>query len=210
MRFRLYIFDLDGTLLDTRRDLTTAVNEMLAALGMEPKSLEEVVGYVGDGIRRLVERSLGGDSTDLERAERLFRKAYEKHLVDATVPYPGVVETLQMLDRSHKAVFTNKSDRLTARLLEELGIRHFFSVVVGGDAVKQKKPSPEGIEYILEKTGVRPEDAVMIGDHRNDILAAQNAGVRSVFVTYGFSRLENVLAHNPDHVIKSPGELLTL
>jgi phosphoglycolate phosphatase len=210
VRFRLYIFDLDGTLLDTRRDLTTAVNEMLSACGMAPKGLEEVVGYVGDGIRRLVERSLGSDSADLDRAEKLFRKAYEAHLVDATVPYPGIVETLQMLDRSHKAVFTNKSHRMTVRLLEELGIQHFFSVVVGGDSVKQKKPSPEGIGHILEETGVRPEDAVMIGDHKNDIVAAQRAGVTSVFVTYGFSRLENVLPHNPDHVIKSPGELLTL
>ncbi len=210
MRFRLYIFDLDGTLLDTRRDLTTAVNEMLAVFGVKPKSLDEVVGYVGDGIRRLVERSMGVNSPDLERAEELFREAYEAHLVDATVPYPGVVETLQMLDRSHKAVFTNKSHRLSVRLLEELGILHFFSVVVGGDSVKEKKPFPEGIEHILEKTGTRTEDAVMIGDNKNDVLSAQKAGIASVFVTYGFSRLEHVLPHNPDYVIKSPGELLTL
>jgi phosphoglycolate phosphatase len=210
LRFRLYIFDLDGTLIDTRQDITTAVNRMLEELGLPTKSLEEVVSYVGDGIRKLVERAVGKNSVDFEKAESLFRNYYQTHLVDTTCPYPGVTDTLQMLERSQKAVLTNKAYRLSKAILDHLEITHFFSVIVGGDSVREKKPSPQGLEFILENTGVRPEDAVMIGDNKNDIITAQSTGVTSVYVTYGFTDLETVLPLNPDFVIRSPGELLTM
>jgi len=210
MAFDIYIFDLDGTLIDTRCDLAIAVNEMLDLYGIGPKSVEEVTGYVGDGIKKLVERSFGNSSFDIEEALSAFKKCYWNHMLDTTAPYPGVVNLLSSLKGKFKAILTNKAYRFTRAITDGLGLTPFFPVIVGGDTVERKKPSTDGIEYILDRAGLPKARAVMIGDGKNDIVVAKNAGLASVWVTYGFSDRARLLGATPDYTIDTPEQLLDI
>jgi len=205
----LYIFDLDGTLIDTRKDLTVAVNQMLALYGLESKSIDEVTSYVGDGLLKLVERCIGDNGVNISEALSAFKKAYSDHLLDTTRLYPGIREVLDRLRRC-KALLTNKSYDLSKEIMDRLELADYFTLIVGGNTLKTKKPSSEGVEYILAQTGFPRDKAVMIGDGKNDILAAREAGVASVYVTYGFTHLENVKGFNPDFIIRRPQELLAI
>lgn len=210
MSFDLYIFDLDGTLADTRRDLATAVNEMLAVYGIGPKTVEEITSYVGDGIKTLVERSFGGVSFDAEKALSIFKKSYWNHMLETTVLYPGVSDLLSRLDGRSKAILTNKAYKFTIAIADHLGLTPCFPIIIGGDSLERKKPSTDGIEYIIKKTGIPKERAVMIGDGKNDILVARDAGIVSVWVTYGFSDRARLEEATPDYVIDRPEILLDL
>ena len=210
MAFDLYIFDLDGTLIDTRRDLTAAVNEMLLPYGIGPKSVEEVTGYVGDGIKKVVERSFGDRSFNVEEALSVFKKSYWNHMLDTTAPYPGVMNLLSRLKGSYKAILTNKAYRFTKAITDELGLTHYFPIIVGGDSVERKKPSTDGVEYILERAGLPTGRAVMIGDGKNDIVVAKKAGLTSVWVTYGFADRSRLSGEIPDYTIDIPEQLLDI
>jgi phosphoglycolate phosphatase len=210
MAFDLYIFDLDGTLIDTRYDLTIAINDMLSRYHLEPKSAEEVTGYVGDGIQKLVERCLGDEGIDVKEAASIFKKSYWIHKLDTTVPYPGVMDLLSRLSGKHKAILTNKSYRFTRAIMDGLRLTPEFSIVVGGDSVRRKKPSTDGVEYILERCGISSERAVLVGDGRNDIVVAKKAGLTAVWAAYGFSNRERILGIDPDYTIDSPIQLLDI
>ena len=210
MAFDLYIFDLDGTLIDTRRDLTTAVNEMLALYGIGPKSVAEVTGCVGDGIKKLVERSFGDTSFDVEEALPVFKKCYWNHMLDTTAPYPGIMNLLSRLKGSYKAILTNKAYRFTRAITDGLCLTPYFPIIVGGDSVERKKPSTDGVEYILERAGLPKDRAVMIGDGKNDIDVAKKAGLTAVWVTYGFSDRSRLLGAIPDYTIDTPEQLLDI
>lgn len=210
MAFDLYIFDLDGTLIDTRHDLTTAVNEMLLPYGIGPKSVEEVTGYVGDGLKKLVERSFGDASYDVEEALSAFQKSYWNHMLDLTEPYSGVVDLLSRLKGKYKAILTNKPYRFAKAITDELGLTPYFPIIVGGDSVERKKPSTDGVEYILERSGFSKDRAVMIGDGKSDIVVAKKAGLTAVWVTYGFSDRSRLLGAIPDYTIDTPEQLLDI
>jgi phosphoglycolate phosphatase len=229
MRFDLLIFDFDGTLVDTRLDITNAVNDMLARFGMPPKPVDEITSYVGDGIGKIVERSLGkaGGAADdgggkiegresgaagpaLEEAVKAFREAYARRLLENTAPYPGVLETLAELDGRVKAILTNKAYEFTKAISDGLGFTPHFAVILGGDSVKERKPSTEGVELILDATGIARERAVMIGDGPNDVLTAKNAGIASIYVTYGFNPPSAVVSLDPDIVVDDPREIVAL
>ncbi|MCI0484842.1 MAG: HAD-IA family hydrolase [candidate division NC10 bacterium] len=198
-RVELLIFDLDGTLADTRADLTAAVNHALKELALPPLSMDQVCRYVGDGLQTLLSRALGIPNGDLlENAVRLFRDYYGLHLLDRTRLYSGVRETLDHFRGKRKAIVTNKPLAFSERILAGLEIESHFEVVLGGDSTVQRKPHPEPALKVLTLTGVDPRLAAMVGDSPADIEMAQQAGVYSVGVTYGLRSAAEVRAAGPD------------
>ncbi len=210
MGYDLCIFDLDGTLIDTRVDITAAVNDMLSNYDLGKKGVDEVTGYVGDGIRKLVERCIMDDRVDIKQAISVFKTAYSSRLLETTKPYPGVFRVLEQLGDRCKAVLTNKSYDLSKAITDGLDLSHFFTLFIGGDTFEVKKPYADGIEYIIKHSGIKKEKTVMIGDGKNDILAAKNAGVASIFATYGFSKKDIIINLQPDFMINDPLELLDI
>jgi phosphoglycolate phosphatase len=185
MEKRLLIFDLDGTLAETRQDLSSGVNLMRAHYGLPPLDVETITGYIGDGVRTLVERSLQGATVDLEEATSLNIQFYYEHMLEQTALYPYVVDGLKSLSGNALAVFTNKPGDPARQILKHLGVDGLFFRILGGGDLANLKPSPDGIIALMEERGVAPENTWMIGDHHTDLEAAQNAGVKSGFVTYG-------------------------
>jgi phosphoglycolate phosphatase len=187
MEKQLLIFDLDGTLADTRADLVKGINLMRAHYGLPPLEFGTVIGYVGDGIRTLVARALQGADVDLDEALALDKKFYAEHLLDETVLYPGVSEGLPKLSAAGHAlaVLSNKPGDPSRIILKGLGIADRFFRIIGAGDVPELKPDPVGIAALMEESGISSEQVWMIGDHHTDLEAARNAGVKSGFVTYG-------------------------
>ena len=186
------VFDLDGTLVDSRRDIAESANELLASLGAPPLDHDDVVRMVGEGARILVSRVLaaGGSREDLDNAFTRFSAIYERRLADHTRPYPGVVEGLERLvDRYTLAVLTNKPQLHTDRLLEALDLRRYFVHALGGDTAQGRKPDPAGLVSLVAGAGAVPEAALMIGDSWVDAETARRAGTRFCFADYGFGEL---------------------
>lgn len=192
MRYRCLLFDLDGTLVDSRADLVTGVNLMLAELGEEGLGTAEVIGFVGEGARLLVERSLRAsrgreaEAAEIETALAIFVRHYEEHLLDETHLYPGVREALDRLRGIPLAVVTNKPAALAVAMLDGLGLGDRFEIVLGGDSLPERKPSPLMLLEAARRCGVAPAATLMIGDSRIDILAGQRAGMATCGFTGGF------------------------
>ncbi len=186
----LLIFDLDGTLIDSKLDLAHAVNATRAHLGMPPLEHERVYSYVGNGAPVLIRKALGEQAGEAQVQEALefFLEYYGDHMLDNTGPYPGVLESLERLHAAGKrmAVLTNKPVRFSRRLVEGLGMGPRFFQVYGGNSFDFKKPNPVGVETLMREAGVPRERTLIIGDSSVDILTARNANVMSCGVTYGF------------------------
>ncbi len=188
MRPQLLIFDLDGTLIDSRADLAAGINFMRGEFGLNPLSVETVGSFVGNGVRKLVERSLQGTAVDLEKALEINCAYYADHLADQTWLYAGVKEGIPALvSAGHRvAVLTNKAGDASRDILKHFEIDRYFSAVIGGGDVPNLKPEPGGIFRCLEIAGMVKSQAWMVGDNYTDLAAAENAGIRSAFVSYGF------------------------
>lgn len=210
MRFDVCIFDLDGTLVDTSGDITNAVNDMLNFFHLDMKDKDEVISYVGDGIRKLVERCIVNQDVDLEKAESIFIEAYSSRIVETTKPYPGIMDVLDYMMNRCIAILTNKSYRFTKQITDALGLTNYFPVILGGDTLEKKKPDPCGVEYILNYFKIPKEHAVLIGDGKNDVLSAKNAGIASIYVTYGYTHRDSLKDYNPDFIVDHPTELLNI
>ena len=182
------IFDLDGTLIDSKRDLIQSVNAMLQGMGCEALHQDTISGYIGHGAPQLIGRALGNGATEAERerALKFFLARYEEHKLDSTCAYPGVTEALDELRGFSMAVLTNKPVRVSVRILEGLGLAKYFRAVYGGNSFETKKPDPLGARRILEEFGAAPEEAMLIGDSEVDVQTARNAGTLAVAVNYGF------------------------
>ncbi len=188
MKKQLLIFDLDGTLADTRADLTTAINRMRTHYSLPPLSVDTVTGFVGNGIRKLVERSLQGvEGIDVEEAVELDRSFYLDHMLEQTALYPGVEAGLCSLQGAGHvlAVLSNKPGDPTRLILAHLGVSQRFVRMIGGGDLPNLKPAPDGINTLMEQTGTTPENTWMIGDHHTDLESAHRAGVNGGFVSYG-------------------------
>ena len=195
----LLIFDLDGTLADTKLDIATAVNLTLKEFGLPPKESAVIYGYVGDGVRKLLQRAFEGQPLGFyERGLKVFRQHYLAHLLDTTQFYPGVLEVLDHFKGKKKAIATNKPSEYTQKIIDGLGVRDRFDLVLGGDSTLHLKPHPAVIQEVLSQLGVDGKRAVMVGDGVNDILAARAAGTKSCAVGYGLGRMEDLLAASPD------------
>ena len=186
----LFIFDLDGTLVDSRLDLANAVNATRAHMGMEALENERVYTYVGNGAPVLVRRALGEQATEAEVQEALefFLEYYREHDLDYTVLYPGVKETLERLREAGKrmAVLTNKPVRMSSAIVEGLGVGPYFFRVYGGNSFEFKKPHPIGVDALMREAGVTRDVTLMVGDSSVDVQTARNAGIACCGVTYGF------------------------
>jgi phosphoglycolate phosphatase len=208
------IFDLDGTLVDSARDLRDAANILLAEEGLRAVTLGETKAMIGDGVARLVERALAATGGDLARlpvlAER-FLAIYEANASRHTQAYPGVPDTLDVLKRLglRLAVVTNKPRSATMHILDTLRLAPFFDTVVGGDTLPERKPHPAPILLALKQLGVGPEAALMVGDNYHDMRAARAAGVRAFAVTYGYSHKPHAEL-GADRLLERMSELLPI
>ncbi|MSO22169.1 MAG: HAD family hydrolase [Acidobacteria bacterium] len=200
--YDLIIFDLDGTLIDSKLDLANSVNSTRRQMGLSVLEHGIIFSYIGEGATMLIRRAMGeglGDS-DVERALEIFLAHYSEHLLDNTTLYPGVAEALDELHPLQLAVLTNKPLRPTQAILQGLQIHDLFEVIYGGNSFDQKKPHPIGIETILGDTGTARERAVMVGDSYIDIQTGRNAAVATCGVTYGFAS-ETLRKPQPDFLI---------
>jgi phosphoglycolate phosphatase len=205
---RVLIFDLDGTLIDSKLDLAHAVNAMLENEGRAPLPHETVYSYVGNGAPTLVRRALGEGVTDAEAdgALAFFLAYYREHMLDNTVPYPGVRDGLASLEKHPMAVLTNKPVVFSKAILEGLGLARYFRFVYGGNSFAAKKPDPMGVEVLLRDFAAAPREAMMIGDSDVDVRTARNAGIWACGVSYGLGT-EGMRAHPPDLMLDSLTEL---
>jgi phosphoglycolate phosphatase len=184
---KLLIFDLDGTLIDSEADLVQSVNATRRELGMEPLPPKVVSSYVGQGIVMLVRRALGEQTTEdiLEKAVAFFLEYYRQHMLDHTVLYPGVRETLDELRARELAVLTNKPVNFSRQILAGLGVNSRFSFVYGGNSFDRKKPDAVGVFRLMEDTGISAAETLIVGDSDTDVQTGRNAGVWTCGVTYG-------------------------
>lgn len=211
---RLLIFDLDGTLIDSRLDLIHSINAMLRHFGCPELAGDVIATYVGDGAPTLVRRALGNSVNEpfFKSALEYFLGYYRLHKLDHTVVYEGIPEVLAGLAHPsngvHRAmaVLSNKPVNPSRDIVQALGLGDYFVRIYGGNSFATKKPDPLGAETILHETGVAPGEALMIGDSSIDVLTGRNAGLWTCGVTYGFAphTLEEVA---PDVVVERPGEL---
>ena len=213
---RLLVFDLDGTLIDSRKDLSESVNAMLRVFGLPAQEENRIASYIGDGAGMLVGRALaaaGADPALQPVALESFLDYYREHKLDHTRAYPGVAEQLSALrdamPGARMAVLTNKPVRASREICEGLGLAQFFFEIYGGNSFATKKPEPEGLLKLIAKAGVRPEETVMIGDSDVDIRTARAAGAWSLGCRYGLS--PHTMADMEgrrmvDAVVDAPGE----
>ncbi|MFB9952614.1 HAD family hydrolase [Rhizobium puerariae] len=209
----LVIFDLDGTLIDTAPDLIDSLNHTIAAAGLAPVTFEDLTYLVGQGVRVMIHRAFELRKVPLDEptAERLFDRYiehYRAHMPGRSRPYDGVVECLDRLETAgmRLAICTNKIGQLAIPLLEKLGLADRFATITCGDTFAVRKPDARHILGTVDRAGCDPTRSLMIGDSVNDILAAQNARVPSVAVTFGYSDV-SVDTLNPDHVISGYDQL---
>ncbi|HEX4001016.1 MAG TPA: HAD-IA family hydrolase [Candidatus Acidoferrales bacterium] len=205
---RVLIFDLDGTLIDSKLDLAISVNATLRHMDREPLADETIFSYVGNGAQLLVQRALGEGVTpeQIEKGLAFFLAYYRAHMLDNTVAYPGVREGLELLKDRELAVLTNKPVRFSHAILAGLGLSNYFRYIYGGNSFATKKPDPEGVNTLLRDFGATPREAIMVGDSEVDVRTARNSGTWACGVTYGLG-LDGMRAHPPDVMLDSLAEL---
>jgi phosphoglycolate phosphatase len=208
--YGLVIFDLDGTLVDSKLDLVHSVNAARGLMNLPPISEQLVSSYVGNGAPVLMQRALGPEASeaDVARGLEFFMTYYRAHMLDNTRMYPGVKEALDRLwdAGAQMAVLTNKPVRLSRLIVEGLGLKQHFFQVYGGNSFEQKKPDPIGIETLLGESGLARERTIMVGDSGVDIQTARNANVQACGVSYGFQP-ESFVQYPPDFVVDDLAEL---
>jgi len=207
----LVVFDLDGTLIDSQRDLAESANRMLASYGAAPLPVEVVGGMVGDGAKILVERALAAAGLDPSEPGALgrFLDVYDEQLLVQTRPYPGVLDALEIAARlAPLGVLTNKPEGPTFRLLEALGFSPFIRWAIGGDSGYPRKPDPSGLQSIMATAGARPETTLFVGDSLVDVLTARGAGTHLCLARYGFGHLRGpVRLREGEWALEDPQEL---
>ena len=206
----LVIFDLDGTLIDSKTDLANSVNATRAHLGLNPIEDDIVYSYVGNGAPVLIRKALGPEFSDEDVQESLqyFLAYYRDHMLEHTVLYSGMRETLDQLrgESIAMSVLTNKPVRFSQAIVDGLGLGSHFRRVYGGNSFDYKKPHPVGIEALMAECGTTRDRTLMVGDSAVDVQTARNAQITACGVTWGFQP-ETFAEHPPDFLIERPGEL---
>src|SRR5271169_3843049 len=215
---QLAIFDLDGTLIDSRLDLVHSVNAALRHIGRPELPDDVIASYVGDGAPILIQRALGGEAVDdavVRQGLQFFLSYYREHKLDHTTVYAGVKEALAALQRTSNgvprklAVLSNKPVIPSRAIVEALGLGQYFSQIYGGNSFVTKKPDPEGARKLLEEYGVQPQHAAIVGDSHVDVSTGRNAGMVTIGVTYGFAP-HTLESEPPDVLVDHPSELATV
>jgi len=202
-QIQLVVFDLDGTLVDSKQDLALSVNAMRHEMGLSPLPLDLIPSYIGHGATELVRRALGtlGTSENVEKGLAFFLSYYREHMLDHTAPYPGVPEALEKLQAHKLGVLTNKPVIFSREMLTRLGFAPYFAFIYGGNSFPQKKPDPMGLRKLMEDFEVPVAQTLMVGDSDTDVLTGRNAGVWTCGVTYGFGA--HTLVENPPDLLLS-------
>lgn len=213
-------FDLDGTLVDSVPDLAEALRMMLAELGKESVSDAEVRNWIGNGVEIMVKRALSRSiiiDPELDNEQYLiarvrFDEHYQNNGAGKTEIYPSVPQTLAALKKAGftLGIVTNKPEQFIPDILAELKLAEYFTDIIGGDTLVTNKPSPEGLQFLQEQHQLTKQNMLMVGDSKNDILAAQNAAIASVGLTYGYNYGEPIANSNPDAVLDNFSDLLPL
>lgn len=207
---QLLIFDLDGTLIESKWDIAKSVNLTLAELGLPERPLEEIFGFVGDGVKKLLRLAVGQEGrASFEDALKVFRGHYLAHCLDRTTFFPGIEPMLRHFAYKQKAVATNKSIEYTRVILNGLGAQH-FTYLVGGDNGFGLKPEPGMLLHVMEQLNVSKDQAVLVGDSTNDINGGHNAGIRVCAVGYGMGNRDKMAVCQPDWFIERPEELMEI
>jgi len=211
----LYVFDLDGTMVDSTQDLANSVNETLGELSLAKLPDEVIAGFVGNGVPLLLRRSLGRiagvepeavDAALFDRALAYFLPCYERHMLENTKLYPGAMDALAAISSAGKkqgtkkktlAICTNKPEKHSVGICKALGIDKYFLRIYGGDTFPTRKPDPEGLRALMAEAGVAPKATVMIGDSKGDVQVARNAGAWSLGCAFGFGP-QTLLENRPD------------
>src|SRR5215471_3680446 len=212
---KLVIFDLDGTLIDSRLDLVHSVNAAIRHIGRTELPEDVIASYVGDGAPVLIQRALGGEASDealVRKGLEFFLSYYREHKLDHTTVYEGITDALGRIQNSQNgkprklAVLTNKPVNPSRAIVEALGLRSFFAQIYGGNSFATKKPDPEGARKLLLENGVEAEQAVIVGDSPVDVRTGHNAGLWTIGVTYGFAP-HTLSGDQPDIFVDTPAEL---
>jgi phosphoglycolate phosphatase len=210
----LVVFDLDGTLVDSHRDLAKAANALVVELGGAPLAVDAIVRMVGEGAAVLVRRALVASGIDAGTPGALerFLTLYDGCLLDDTVPYPGTLDMLGAIHGTHRlAILTNKPSQPTARILEGLRLGKFFDPVVGGDTPFGRKPDPAGLLHIVRQAGTTPDRTLLVGDSPADLGAARNAGTAICLARFGFGyTFAPEVLNGSEQIIDAPIDLLTV
>jgi phosphoglycolate phosphatase len=209
--FDAILFDLDGTLANTIADIAASINHIREEWGHPAWTTAQVQECVGDGIHKLLERTLETlDPSAIQRALVIQRAYYEEHCLDHTVLYPGILAVLEALRERQLplGVVSNKLASSSEKVLKGLKIRDFFATVVGGDSTPHRKPDPRPLQVAAEQMKIHSRRILVVGDSSNDILSARRAGFTSCAVTWGFRSEESIVAAHPDHLVRSPSEIL--
>jgi phosphoglycolate phosphatase len=215
---KLVIFDLDGTLIDSRLDLVHSVNAAIRHIGKPELPEHLIASYVGDGAPALIQRALGGETVDealIRKGLEFFLTYYREHKLDHTTVYEGIETALSQIQDSgngvprNMAVLTNKPVNPSRAIVEALGLKPYFFQVYGGNSFETKKPDPEGALKLLSESGVQADEAAIVGDSHTDVETGHNAGLWTVGVTYGFAPQTLTDAH-PDVLVDHPHELAEL
>jgi phosphoglycolate phosphatase len=217
-QIRLIALDLDGTLVDSAPDLSNAINNMLAGLGMRQHSEAAIKQWVGNGVVMLIKRALAGqmepaaDPENLTEALALFGDLYEAHVYERSVVYPGVMEGLEQLkEKGFKlACITNKIRRFTQPLMIKTGMAGYFDFIVCGDSFPRMKPDPLPLLKTAEHFDIEPAQALMVGDSINDMRAGRSAGFKTASVPYGYAGKYSIEDLNADYQIQTIVELVDL
>ena len=207
---KLLIYDLDGTLIDSGEDIARAVNAMLQTLNLPPLPKGLIATFVGNGVAHLITQSLiqsGGSAERVQEAIRLYRDHYSKHMLDHTRLYPSVKSVLEHFKDRKQGVITNKPENFSNLILKHLGVQNYFFRVIGGENSFPKKPSPDAVIEMMASLGISKNETVLIGDSAIDIETGKNAGIKTVAVTYGFGKPEEIRSAGPDLALNDLSEL---
>jgi phosphoglycolate phosphatase len=215
---KLILYDLDGTLADTRRDIINGVRYALETLNGPELTDDEIKACVGTGLHALIKQVFrlpaGRQGTEDEkladRGAKLYREHYKQHMLDHTHLYPGARECLEYFKDRKQAVITNKPNPFSSQILEALGVAGYFIAILAGDNGLPFKPDPAAVHRLMEKTCAAAEEVLFVGDSPIDIQAARNAGVEIVTLSHGFASEETLREAKPDHIVRDFSELLLL
>jgi len=208
---KLLIFDLDGTLIDSKIDISNAINKTLIRSELTPIDPDKIWGYLGDGARYLVDRCFASHGVKTpDDATAFFINDYKSSCLENTFTYTGIRKLLGNLVKFKKAVLSNKLHEITFSICKELGIDPFFDLILGRSDELKKKPSPAGIIRILEKLKIKASQALIIGDTKIDLEAGKRAGIKRVAVTWGVHSKTELIEGKPDYLVHSVSELSEL
>ena len=208
---KLILYDLDGTIVDTRQDIIKSVRYALETLKGPELTDDEIKDCVGTGLHALIKQVFRTEDEKLaDRGSKLYREHYKKHMLDHTHLYTGAREFLEYFKDRKQAVITNKPNPFSSQILEALGVAHYFIAILAGDNGLPFKPDPAAIHHLMEATGATEEETLFVGDSPIDIQAARNAGVEVVTLSHGFASEATLREAKPDHIVHNFDELLRL